>query len=201
MAIVSLANPQALARRYGGEPATRELLTRLGEHCAGLLNHGVEVSVMSIRIGHALGLSERRLTVLARAALLHDVGKSEVPAEVLNKPGKLDAAEWAMVERHPLTGCEMLLQAGLAEEARIVLHHHERFDGGGYPSGRAGRDIPIESRILAVADAYDAMTSARPYRAAMSPAAAMTELRNGAGRQHDADCVDALAGFVFRAAA
>lgn len=188
----------AIATRYAKEPRTRALLERLGRHSQQVLTHGVDVSVLSVRIAHELGLSELRLTRLARAALLHDIGKQHVPVEILQKPGKLEPREWEIIERHPMTGHRMLVDAGLVEEARIVLHHHERYDGGGYPTGRAGEDIPLESRILAVADAFDAMTSQRPYRDAMTPEAAVAELREVAGRQCDPRCVEALAGIVLR---
>ena len=189
----------AIAARYAQEPRTRALLDRLGRHSREVLTHGVDVAVLSIRIAHELGLSELRLTRLARAALLHDIGKQHVPVEILAKPGKLTVDEWEIVQRHPMTGHRTLVDAGLLEEARIVLHHHERMDGRGYPTGRAGEDIPLESRILAVADAYDAMTSHRPYRPAMSPATAVRELRACSGSQFDGDCVEALAGIVLRA--
>jgi HD-GYP domain-containing protein (c-di-GMP phosphodiesterase class II) len=197
MGIVRLADPTAITARYSDEPGTRWLLDRLSRHCPDVLLHGVDVAVLTIRIGHRLGLDEDSLVTLARASLLHDVGKQDVPLEILQKPGKLDATEWAVIERHPLRGCQMLIEAGLPDEARIVLHHHERIDGTGYPTGRAGEDIPVEARILAVADAYDAMTSARPYRAALAPEAAIAELRSGAGRQHEASCVEALASIVL----
>lgn len=188
----------AIATRFSQEPRTQGLLDRLGRHCPGLLTHGVEVAVLSVRIGHLLGLDEARLTLLARAALLHDIGKQYVPVEILEKPGKLDAREWAIIERHPMTGHRVLVGVGLVAEARIVLHHHERFDGGGYPTGRAGTGIPLESRILAVADSFDAMTSHRPYREALSPQDAVAELLSVAGRQCDPACVEALAGLVLR---
>jgi HD-GYP domain-containing protein (c-di-GMP phosphodiesterase class II) len=188
----------AITVRCGEEPTTNELLDRLHSHCPDLLTHGVAVATLSVRIGHLLGLDEDRLTLLARAALLHDIGKQYVPVEILEKPGKLDAAEWAIVERHPMTGHRMLVDSGLVAEARIVLHHHERYDGGGYPTGRAGEDIPLEARILAVADSFDAMTSPRPYREALTREAAVAELRVVSGRQCDPECVTALAEIVLR---
>ncbi len=191
----------AIAARHARDPRIHTLLDELGRHSRDVLSHGVHVSTLSIRIAHELQLDDLRIARLARAALLHDVGKQHVPVEILEKPGPLDAREWEIVERHPMTGHRMLIDAGLPVEARIVLHHHERFDGGGYPTGRAGEDIPLEARILAVADAFDAMTSLRPYREAMTPEAALAEMRAGAGRQWDADCVEALASFAVRRAA
>ena len=191
----------ATAAPWVQDPQTKELLEGLGRHSPSVLTHGTEVAVLSIRIAHVLELEEDRLTVLARAALLHDIGKKLVPLRILAKPGRLDAEEWALIENHPVTGHRMLVDAGLPTEARIVLHHHERIDGSGYPTGRGGEDIPIESRIIAVADSYDAMTSERPYRGAMSPEEAVAELRDVAGKQCDADAVEALASIVLRAAA
>ena len=191
----------AIAAPYAQEPRTKALLDKLGRHSREVLTHGLDVSVLCIRIAHVMGLDDLRVTRLARAALLHDIGKQHVPVEILEKPGKLDAKEWEIIERHPMTGHRMLCDAGLFEEARIVLHHHERVDGGGYPTGRGGDDIPLESRILAVADAFDAMTSHRPYRAELTPLAAIAELRSVAGRQVDAACVEALARIVLRVAA
>ena len=191
----------AIAAPYAQEPRTRALLDKLGRHSRDVLTHGVDVSVLSVRIAHVLGLDDLRIVRLARAALLHDIGKQHVPVEILDKPDKLTAKEWEIVERHPMTGHRMLCDAGLFEEARIVLHHHERFDGGGYPTGRAGEDIPLEARILAVADSYDAMTSERPYRSAKTSEAAIAELRSQAGKQCDPDCVEALADIVLRIAA
>ena len=188
----------ATAAPYTQDPKTKQLLAGLGRHSPEVLTHGTDVAVLSIRIAHVLGLEEDRLTVLARAALLHDVGKKLLPRYILAKPGPLDSEEWALVENHPVSGHRMLVDAGLPAEARIVLHHHERIDGGGYPTGRAGEDIPLESRIIAVADSFDAMTSERPYRAAMTDAEAIAELRSVAGTQLDPDAVEALVSIVLR---
>jgi len=191
----------AIAARHARDPRIHELLDGLGRHSRDVLSHGVHVATLSIRIAHVLDLDDLRTARLARAALLHDVGKQHVPVEILEKPGPLDAREWEIVERHPMTGHRMLVDAGFPTEARIVLHHHERMDGAGYPTGRAGEDIPLESRILSVADAFDAMTSLRAYRPAMTTLEALAELRAGAGRQWDADCVEALASFMDTRAA
>lgn len=190
-----------IAARHADDPRVHKLLDGLGRHSRDVLSHGVHVSTLSIRIAHVLSLDDVRMARLARAALLHDVGKQYVPVAILEKPGPLTAAEWEIIQRHPTTGHRMLVDAGFPVEARIVLHHHERVDGGGYPTGRAGESIPLEARILAVADAFDAMTSLRPYRGAMTPAAAVAGLRDGAGRQWDGECVEALACFSLRAAA
>jgi HD-GYP domain-containing protein (c-di-GMP phosphodiesterase class II) len=191
----------AIAARLAREPRVKALLDGLSRHSQDVLAHGLDVAVLSIRMGNALGLDDLRMMRLIRAALLHDIGKQHVPVEILQKPGPLNAREWEIVERHPMTGHHMLVDAGMVAEARIVLHHHERVDGGGYPTGRAGEDIPLESRILAVADSFDAMTSERPYRRAMSVDAAIAELRAQSGRQFDRECVEALAASYMRLAA
>ena len=191
----------AIAARCARESRIKALLDELAQHSREVRAHGIDVAMLSVGMGQELGLDDLRLTRLARAALLHDVGKRHVPVEILEKPGRLTEEEWEIVRRHPMTGHRTLVDAGLVAEARIVLHHHERVDGGGYPTGRAGDDIPLESRILAVADSFDAMTSERPYRRAMSVDAALGELRRHAGTQFDADCVEALAAQYLTAAA
>jgi HD-GYP domain-containing protein (c-di-GMP phosphodiesterase class II) len=125
--------------------------------------------------------------------VLHDIGKVRVPEALLNKPGPLSEEEWAIMKTHPEVGEHVLrpiqsLQAILP----IVRHHHERWDGSGYPDELAGRAIPLGARIVAVCDAYRAMTEHRPYRAALSGAEARRELEQGAGTQFDGECVTAL---------
>ena len=125
--------------------------------------------------------------------MLHDIGKVVLPDRILQKPDSLDELEFEEVKRHPETGAELINRVeGLGQIAEWVRHSHEHFDGSGYP-GRAGRRrIPLASRILLVADAFDAITSDRPYRAAQSQSSALEELRRNAGRQFDPRCVDAL---------
>jgi HD-GYP domain-containing protein (c-di-GMP phosphodiesterase class II) len=135
------------------------------------------------------------------AGLLHDVGKIGVPDAILNKPAKLTDDEYAVMKRHSLLGCDIVCAADMPVEARWVRHHHERFDGRGYPDGLAGEDIPLESRIILVADAYEAMTSDRPYRKAPGEAVAVAELRTHAGTQFDPAVVAALCRVLDRAEA
>jgi HD-GYP domain-containing protein (c-di-GMP phosphodiesterase class II) len=139
-----------------------------------------------------LGASQRR--AVEYVAMLHDVGKIFVPKEILNKPGELDAYEWQVIRSHTIQGERILKQIGgaLARIARYVRSSHERFDGHGYPDGLAGDAIPIESRIVAVCDAFSAMTTDRPYRAAMPMDAALQELRDCSGTQFDPQVVSAL---------
>jgi putative nucleotidyltransferase with HDIG domain len=130
---------------------------------------------------------------LRRGALLHDLGKIGIPDEVLRKTGELDGSEWRIMKRHPAYGARIL--AGipyLSGAAEIVRHHHERFDGSGYPDGLAGEDIPLGARIFSLADALDAMTSDRPYRRAMSLEDAISEIERCSGKQFDPALVNAF---------
>jgi ribonuclease P protein subunit RPR2 len=132
---------------------------------------------------------------LAAGFLLHDVGKLALPAAIVDKPGPLTASERAEMHRHPQQGWRMLNEIEYGGRTRdVVLFHHERWDGSGYPLGLAGESIPLWARIFAVADAMDAMVGDRPYRAAMTPRDAYDELRAGAGGQFDPSCVDAFLG-------
>ena len=131
---------------------------------------------------------------------MHDVGKLAVPDAILNKPGRLTETEWAIMRQHTVVGARMLTAAGpgLAEVAPIVRASHERVDGRGYPDGLTGDRIPLESRIVAACDAFDAMTSDRPYRCAMPVDEAVAELRANAGTQLDPRIVEALVAVVSR---
>jgi HD-GYP domain-containing protein (c-di-GMP phosphodiesterase class II) len=126
--------------------------------------------------------------------VLHDLGKLGIADAILHKPGALDDLEWKEIRRHPEIGARILEHAGLSDIAGWVRAHHERIDGRGYPTGIAGEDIPIEARILAVADAYEAMVADRPYRAGMPASEAREELTRCAGTQFDQAVVDAFLG-------
>ena len=129
--------------------------------------------------------------------MLHDVGKMGLPDAVLLKPGPLDREEWALMRCHPRWGAELIATApGCEMVAEVVLTHHERFDGRGYPDGIAGEAIPLEARIIFVADAFEAMTSDRPYRQARTPGEAVEELRRYSGVQFDPAIVEVLASMV-----
>jgi HD-GYP domain-containing protein (c-di-GMP phosphodiesterase class II) len=147
-----------------------------------------------VAVGRELGLDEGELPALRAAGALHDIGKLAIPDAILSKPGPLTEAEWEFVRRHTVIG-ERILRAApaLAAVGPLVRASHEHFDGAGYPDGAAGEEIPLASRIVAVCDAYDAMTSPRPYRTAMSPEGALAELRACAGSQFDPMVVDAFA--------
>jgi diguanylate cyclase (GGDEF)-like protein len=158
----------------------------------GTRNHCETVSELCARIGLQLGLDDERIARLRLAGLLHDVGKIGVPDRILRKTGELSADEAAAMSSHVRIGHTIVAAADLEDEARWVLHHHEHLDGKGYPLGLGGSDIPLESRIILVADAFEAMTSDRPYRKACPIEDALGELDRRAGAQFDPACVDAL---------
>jgi diguanylate cyclase (GGDEF)-like protein len=155
------------------------------------------ISNLSADIGRAIGLSDGDIERIRTASLLHDLGKLAIPDEILSKPAPLNAAEWRTIVEHPRIGQVVLEQAGaIRDAASIVLHHHEWFDGRGYPHGLAGSEIPIGSRIVAIADAYEAMISDRPYSPAIPHDAALAELRSQRGTQFDPDLVDVFIALV-----
>jgi diguanylate cyclase (GGDEF)-like protein/putative nucleotidyltransferase with HDIG domain len=154
--------------------------------------HSLTVGRLAEQTGRHLGWSAERVERVRVAGVLHDIGKLGIPDAILLKPAALDRDEWQEVRRHPEIGARILEHANLADIARWVRAHHERVDGGGYPAGLAGAAIPAEARVLAVADAYEAMTADRPYRASIGPEAAEAELRRAAGSQFDAEIVQAL---------
>jgi len=159
---------------------------------AGTRSHSETVAQLCAAIGERLGIGGGALERLRLAGLLHDVGKIGVADAILNKPETLAPDEHTAMAEHVETGHAILLAAELPTEAHWILHHHERVDGAGYPSGLAGEAIPIQSRIIAVADAFEAMTGSRPYREPISVQEAIGELYAHAGTQFDVRCVDAL---------
>jgi diguanylate cyclase (GGDEF)-like protein len=155
-------------------------------------SHCQTVSQLCALVATELGLSPDRIVRMRLAGLLHDVGKIGVPDAILNKPGRLDDDEFAQMQRHATLGGDIVAAADLPEEAHWIRHHHERYDGGGYPNGLDGVKIPLESRIILTCDAYEAMTSNRPYREAPGHAFAVAELKKHAGTQFDPQVVAAL---------
>ena len=155
--------------------------------------HSERVSTLSVMMGRMMGLDSKELEVLRLGALLHDIGKIGVTDDILRKKGPLTAEEFEQIKRHPALGARILRQVPfLAPHLPIVELHHERPDGHGYPFGLRGEDIPLDARIVHVADAFDAMTSARAYRAARPASVAFAELERYSGTQFDPACVEAL---------
>ena len=165
-------------------PGLLDLLARLGER--GLADHGMSVAGLVARAARVLALSESLSARIELAALLHDVGKVELPPSVLDHPGALSSEQWAQIRSHPARGERLVLAVpGLERIAPIVRHHHERWDGFGYPDGLAGSGIPLGARIVHACDAFDAMTETRSYRAPVSVEEACCELTRCAGQQFD----------------
>jgi diguanylate cyclase (GGDEF)-like protein len=153
----------------------------------------------SVALARAIDLPEGELERIRTASLLHDLGKLAIPEEILAKPGDLAASEWRVVTEHPKIGQVVLEQAGaLRDAATIVLHHHEWYDGRGYPHGLAGGEIPVGARIVSIVDAYEAMVAGRPYRGAISHEEAIAELRRQAGIQFDPELVEVFAEVFAR---
>lgn len=153
--------------------------------------HSVQVADLATAVAREMGFSERELTLIEFAGLLHDIGKIAVPKTVLDKEEKLTAQEWEVIKRHPSHSVKIIEPVNnLRPIQNWILHHHERWDGTGYPSGKKGKDIPLQSRILAVCDTYSAMIGDRPYRKGLSIEKIQKELRRVAGTQLDPKVVD-----------
>lgn len=150
--------------------------------------HVQRVTAYAVALGNLVGVDAESEAILRLGGLLHDIGKVAVPDRILNKPGRLEDDEFALMKRHPSVGDQIIEPIPrLACVRPVVRHHHERFDGRGYPDGIAGEEIELVARITAIADSFDAMTSTRPYRQAMPIERAMDEIRTGAGTQFDPD--------------
>jgi HD-GYP domain-containing protein (c-di-GMP phosphodiesterase class II) len=175
-------------------PRVRALLVRLAEKDDYTEAHTRAVSLLAVQIGERLGLSPLRLRTLALGALLHDMGKLSVPDEILQKPGPLTDEEFDVIRKHPVWGDELLAELGGFAPGvhKLVLNHHERLDGKGYPNRLTADELDIETRILTVCDVYDALVSKRVYRDAWSQERALGLLHEETGTAFDADCVAAL---------
>jgi HD-GYP domain-containing protein (c-di-GMP phosphodiesterase class II) len=155
--------------------------------------HSERVSRGSVMIAREIGMHRERVEAIRYAGMLHDVGKLGVPTRVLQKTGKLTEEEYAAIQLHPMRGLDIVREIGFLDEAMAgIMHHHERIDGRGYPMGLAGDEIPEFARVIAVADAFDSMTSTRSYRGARSVHEAIAELRKWSGSQFDPAFVDAF---------
>ena len=193
------SRPHTRTTRATAEPSSDSRLLnvapvfprRLRDHWVE--GHAAEVADLAIDLGRGAGLSSAALLELELAARLHDVGKDAVPPAILRKPAPLTDAEWAVMRRHPEWGFEMLFEVpGLEQAAHVVHAHHEQWDGNGYPQRLAGLDIPFASRVVAVCDAFSAMTRERPHRGARTVVEALGELRRCAATQFDPALVEAF---------
>jgi hypothetical protein len=203
VALAAGASRELEVRRRQAQETFVKTLTLLAEaidhrdpYTAG---HSARVAEYSRKLAIELRLPRRNVDVVEHAALLHDLGKIGIPDSVLLKPGKLDIDEREVIERHPVIGGELLGGISTMEDiAPCVLHHHERIDGRGYPGKLSGAGIPLGARLIAVADTFDAMTTDRPYRRALSSATALAEMRRVSGTQLETEFVEAFARLVDR---
>jgi diguanylate cyclase (GGDEF)-like protein len=170
--------------------AVRALAAAVDARDPDTKDHSRDVAVFAVNVARELGLDDGRVRLLETAALMHDVGKIGVPDEVLSKPGRLDEEEYAVVMEHPALAERILGSIVQREVLPWVRHHHERWDGNGYPDGLRAIEIPLEARILAVCDSYDAMISDRPYRSALTANDAVEQLVGGSGAQYDPSIVE-----------
>jgi putative nucleotidyltransferase with HDIG domain len=170
------------------------LVTALDTRDTETQGHSLRVVRYTLELANILGIQDKQtLKELEYGALLHDIGKIGIPDAILRKAGELTVEEWAIMKTHPIIGYDILKKIKFLEEsAQIVLHHHEKFDGSGYPDGLKGTEIPLGSRIFAVADAFDAMTSKRPYRSPIKIDKVAEELQNISGSQFDPEIVAAF---------
>jgi putative two-component system response regulator len=181
-AILGMETAQGVVTALANAVEAKDLVTE--QHCERL-------AVVTARLSQVLGLGVDEREAITYGALLHDVGKIGIPEALLSKPGPLTPDEWVVLRRHPEIGERICQPLGLSPSfAPIVRHHHERWDGSGYPDQLRGISIPVGARIVALADAYDAMTHDRPYRSAFPPAVAVGELRRLSARQFDPDLVE-----------
>ncbi|MCL4441476.1 MAG: HD domain-containing protein [Firmicutes bacterium] len=189
----------ALVRLENNFSATLNALTvLLDSRDAGTKGHSLRVVRYASVVAENLGLQGKNLEDIRLGSLLHDIGKIGIPDSILFKPGRLDDHEWSIMKSHPGLGAEMVSKIEFLSSATpIVLHHHEWFNGGGYPDGLAGEKIPLGARIFSIADAFDAMTSDRPYRKALSIERAVKELKASRGTQFCPSCVDAFTEIPF----
>jgi putative nucleotidyltransferase with HDIG domain len=178
----------------------RALLARLAEKDAYTAGHTKRVALLAVQVGDELGLPPNRLRHLAMGGLLHDIGKLSVPDAILQKPAALDEHEFAVIQGHPELGRELVHELGgfPPQVARLVLDHHERLDGSGYPRGLRGDALDLETRVMGVCDVYDALMSTRVYRDAWSQERALALLHDEAGTAFDPRCVKALVRVLDR---
>jgi putative two-component system response regulator len=206
----SILATQAVARRRDLEAAQVDAVRRLALAAEyrddNTADHTERVAELAAQLARRLGLSERTVWLIRRAAPLHDLGKIAVPDDILLKPGRLTDEEYEVVKTHAVLGARVLAGAEaeiLQTAERIARHHHERWDAGGYPDALGGEDIPVEARLVSVADVFDVLVHERPYKESWTLEAAAEEIRRGAGTQFDPAAVEAfeaLGPAIWRAA-
>jgi diguanylate cyclase (GGDEF)-like protein len=192
----STADLEREAERAARLRAATNLVQFVDAKDASTANHSEIVATLAAAIGEQLDLDEDTIQQLRLAGLLHDLGKIGIPDRILQAPRTLTRDEFAVVRRHPEIGYSLLDGVDLAPVDEWILHHHERWDGFGYPNGLVGGEIPLGARIIHAADAFEAMTAGRPYRAARAPARALAELKSGAETQFDPDVVEAFERYL-----
>jgi len=173
------------------------IIQLLEKHDPYTKGHSENVARLSMEFATYLGLSEKRIQDLYWAGIVHDMGKILIPQSLLNKPSRLTMREFEEIKKHPVYAYEVFKNSyPMKEIALYVKHHHEKYNGKGYPEGLKGKNIPYESRILCIADAWDAMTSERSYKDRLSKAEAVSEIIQNKGEQFDPKLVDEWLGFI-----
>jgi HD-GYP domain-containing protein (c-di-GMP phosphodiesterase class II) len=190
------SNPQDWIQTYMST-SVKELVTTTEARDAYTAGHNYRVALYALKLGEEMGLGSEELRAIAQGGLVHDVGKLSIPDHILNKPGKLTQEERRIIEGHPLAGYDLCKRLGfMAEELSVIRSHHEKWNGKGYPDQLAGEAIPLVARVTAVADVYDALTSSRAYRKALSHQEAMDFIVGESGRHFDPACVKAWVRLV-----
>ncbi len=196
-----LAQACAVVEKQAQSEKQKETMLRIIEALAiaidtkdhGTYGHSVMTMEYAVKLAEKLGMSEKEKENIRHACLLHDLGKVNISPEILNKPGKLTSDEFEYIKKHPVEGINILGRLNILRDViPIVLYHHERFDGNGYPCSLKGEDIPVGARICSIADAYSVMLTDRPYKSAMTPEQAKEELKRCSGSQFDAGLVEAF---------
>ena len=191
-----LENAGVYARR-NGLSAIYALVSTVEAKDPYTYGHSKKVNSYAVALAEASGLSPDEVSRVSTAALLHDIGKIGIPDKVLNKKGKLSKEDWDLIKSHPRLGANIVGNIPeLLPCVSSILYHHERWDGGGYPEGLKGEEISIEARILTIADSYEAMSAARPYRPALCSEKVLKELRRCAGTQFDPELVEVFIGII-----
>ncbi|UTW04368.1 HD domain-containing protein [Amphritea atlantica] len=170
------------------EGRTKALATALGFRDQSTLDHSDRVQKLATELGIAAGLSEGQISALRISSIFHDIGKIGIPDRILMKPGKLDTDDWAVMHRHPVIGQQIVLSTeleGAAETALMIRHHHEHFNGNGYPDKIAGEDIPVGARVISIVDSYDAMAFKRSYHKGYKHTEIIEQINRESGIKHD----------------